>query len=87
MLLTEAVNLVPLGAWHVALPIPFGQGFSPRPIVKKSFLSTVRGTNAGNCELAKLLSFALKLAAKDVSLRAGSFGIIMAEELLELGTL
>lgn len=71
-LLTEAANFDPLGPWHVVL---FGHGDDPSPTVKKKCLSTVWGTFAGNLELAKLLSFLVKLETNNVELKSGSVGL------------
>ena len=43
--------------------------------MKKKCLSTFRGTLAGYCALARLLSLFVKLVAKEVSLRGGKFGL------------
>ena len=43
--------------------------------MKKNLLSTFFGTLAGNSLFAKLRSFLVKLAAKEVSFRGGSVGL------------
>lgn len=69
----EAENLVPLGPWQVWFC--WSHGFVPRPTVKKNRLSIFCGTLAGYWALARLNSFFVKLAAKEVSFRGGSDGL------------
>lgn len=70
-LFIEAVNLVLLGRGHVWF---CEHWLSPRPTVKKNFLSTVLGRFAGNFAFAKLRIFLLKFVANIVSLNLGSDG-------------
>lgn len=70
-----------------------GHGLEPNPTVKKNRLSMDWGTLAGNWALAKLRNLLLKLAAKEVSLKAGRVGLssgrlrLIFEEREELGCL